>query len=121
MDPFMTFSTQRPKLSIQIDGTTYPVLLPVIFRFSDTMRFEKARQRAVTLQEHIQKGDLPQDQIEAAEIELETLIDALFDLILREVPLEVRKKLTDLDRLALLRSYNAALERLTMGGNEWRS
>lgn len=98
------FSTTRERPSIKIDGVTYELLEPDDIKLKEALWMEKASRRIDALMKLMQEDE----NAEATE-ELADLIFRVTDILMREVPEKVKARLTDIQKLSIIRAYMDAL------------
>jgi len=99
------FVTKRERPSIKIDGVAYALTEPDELKLSDALWLERASKRMDELLKQ-----MSDDSEGAATDELGSLVFRVSDILMREVPEQVRAKLTDIQKLAVVQAYMNMLQ-----------
>ena len=101
MAEILDLSTKRERPQLRIDDVLYDLMLPTDLELKDVLWLQKAAKRIDQLQKRLE-ADVVSD---AVGNEFEGLMNRFSNLILGEVPEEVRNLLTDVQRMAVVDTY----------------
>lgn len=95
-----TLAPERP--TVRIDGAVYAMALPTDFGLVEHARLQRLQAKAAALQALTDPSD--EDVADLARV-----VDDLAALVLPGLPAEVRARLGDMQRLAIVQAFRAAL------------
>ena len=102
MGEILDLSTKKDRPKIKIDGVLYDLMLPTDLELKDAFWLQRASSRIEDLQKKLAASDEYDDSVAS---EFERTLIRFSDILLTEIPIEVRKKLSDVQRLQICDVY----------------
>jgi hypothetical protein len=95
--------TQRDRPSIKIDGVAYPLIEPEDLKLKDALWLEKAAKRMdVLIKAELSSND-------DALLEMTELIFKVTDLLMGDIPVAIRTRLSEMQKLSVIQAYMGLL------------